>query len=86
MIGEVPLAIREYMQPFMTVCVGVGIDREVVYFIFNIMSCSVYVLYVPSLQAAFGHAKEKGLKVILTCTYLQHYVTKHPEHVDIILK
>lgn len=37
-------------------------------------------------EAALSYAKEEGLKVILTCTYLQHYVTKHEEHIDIVLK
>ena len=48
--------------------------------------CHVVSGVPRSLQAALSYAKEEGLKVILTCTYLQHYVTKHEEHIDIVLK
>ena len=35
--------------------------------------------------ALFQHAVEAGLHLKLTCTYLQHYLKKHPEHRDIVV-
>ena len=37
-------------------------------------------------QAALEYAREKRLKVKLTCTYLQHFVSKHPEYSDLVLE
>lgn len=36
-------------------------------------------------DALFQHAVEGGLHLKLTCTYLQHYLTKHPEHSSIVV-
>ena len=37
-------------------------------------------------DALFQHAVEAGLRLKLTCTYLQHYLTKHPEHCEIVVQ
>lgn len=37
-----------------------------------------YLLY-SLLQALFAHASNNNLRIRVSCTYLQHYVTKHPE-------
>jgi hypothetical protein len=33
---------------------------------------------------AFDDARKRGLKVIVTCTYLQGWVKKHPEYGDLV--
>ncbi|XP_003390309.1 PREDICTED: protein NATD1-like [Amphimedon queenslandica] len=30
-------------------------------------------------QALFAHVSNNNLRIRVSCTYLQHYVTKHPE-------
>ena len=37
------------------------------------------------MQAALGHAKASGAKVQLTCSYMQHYVSKHREHQPLLV-
>lgn len=35
-------------------------------------------------KAALGYAREQGLKVIPTCTFMAGYIRKHPEWHDIV--
>lgn len=35
-------------------------------------------------RAAFGYAREQGLKVIPTCSFMAGWVKKHPEQHDIV--
>ena len=37
-------------------------------------------------QAAFKHVKDNGIHVKITCEYLLHYLTKHPELNDLVIK
>ena len=48
------------------------------------MSHSKHLHFI--FQAALEYAREKRLKVKLTCTYLQHFVSKHPEYSDLVLE
>jgi predicted GNAT family acetyltransferase len=36
-------------------------------------------------EAAIAYAREHGLHVIATCPYVQHWLTKHPEHQDLVV-
>jgi predicted GNAT family acetyltransferase len=36
-------------------------------------------------EAAIGYAREHGLHIIPTCPYVQHWLTKHPEHQDLVV-
>lgn len=40
--------------------------------------------FYSMMQAAFAYLRSHHLKARLTCSYLQHYVTKHPQYKDII--
>ena len=42
-------------------------------------------MYHCLLQAALSHAREQQWKVKLSCSYLQHYVSKHIEFKDVIV-
>jgi len=35
-------------------------------------------------KAALGYARERDLKVIPTCPFMAAYITKHPEHHDLV--
>jgi predicted GNAT family acetyltransferase len=35
-------------------------------------------------KAALAYAREKDLKVIPTCPFMAAYITKHPEHHDLV--
>ena len=36
-------------------------------------------------EAAIEHARTHGLHVVPTCPYVQRWLTKHPEHQDLIV-
>lgn len=36
------------------------------------------------VAAAFAHARENGMKVIPTCSYIPVWVRRHPEEMDIV--
>jgi hypothetical protein len=36
-------------------------------------------------QTAIAHAREHALHIILTCPYMQRWLTKHPEHNDLVV-
>ena len=35
-------------------------------------------------RAALGYAREQGLKVVPTCSFIAGYITKHPEWHDLV--
>ena len=35
-------------------------------------------------EAALGFARERGLKVMPTCTFFAGYIARHPEHHDLV--
>jgi predicted GNAT family acetyltransferase len=35
-------------------------------------------------KAALGYARDHGLKVAPTCSFMAGYITKHPEHHDLV--
>jgi predicted GNAT family acetyltransferase len=36
-------------------------------------------------ETATAHAREHGLQIIPTCPYVQRWLTKHPEHNDLVV-
>ena len=47
--------------------------------------CVIMHMYLIP-QAAFKHVKDNGIHVKVTCEYLQHYLKKHPELGDLVIK
>lgn len=39
---------------------------------------SFQYVHISSFQTAFKHFKDNGIEMELTCSYLQHYASKHP--------
>lgn len=35
-------------------------------------------------EAAFAHARAHGMRVVPTCPYVKRWLTKHPEHRDLV--
>jgi|SRR5689334_5797779 len=35
-------------------------------------------------QGAFAYARAEGMRVVVTCTYVRHWLAKHPEHGDLV--
>lgn len=38
------------------------------------------------VEAAVRHARAKGLRIVPTCPFVQHWMQEHPEHAELVAR